>query len=129
MTARTITVTAEGAVTLNFGTSAALSDIADPLLPAGPAEALQALHDDLLARGGTRLHLEMRPELGFAHLVKGAEVVATGLAPAAPFNAVMAAEEEIMAALAPPPEPDPETSLEPDAAAPNTIAETGDPAP
>jgi hypothetical protein len=130
---RTINITAAGAVTLNFGARAVHCVLEEPLLPGQIADALAELRDALTALGGSELHLEAGPFRSFRHVVKGGEVIAGDLAPAALFNALMAAEEEIVAALAPPPEPEPdpepETPPDPDATAPETTTETGDPAP
>lgn len=106
---QTLTITADGSFTVNWGGWSHAGTISDVDLP----DNFIALAGDYLNAlsnfGGSQIHLEQNTFRSFCHVNKGQEVSTFDLdefAPEVKFSSVMALEQEVYDSFFPEPEPE-----------------------
>ena len=93
---KTLNITAEGKVVVNFGENALIFTLNDPLIPADVASYLNATHAALIGDGASLIHMEQDTYRTFTHIQKAGLVSHAPAITDPAFAFVMNREQQLM---------------------------------
>lgn len=96
---KTLSITAEGAVSINFGDNSLNFALNDPLIPADVASYLNATHAALIGNGASLIHMEQDTYRTFTHIQKAGLVSHAPAITDPAFAFVMNREQQLMDAM------------------------------